>query len=355
MSRILFIGNTPLQIFISAWIKYHYFSDVEADIIIHDRLSNYLNIKKNIESLDLFDNVIVLPNQYKKTKIGKTVRILKEYIFARTRFSKGGYDKFFFANLDFFSERVYDFLKRKNQNLKVYYYEEGMGTYSKKIEYFFNLYKKPTKDNITHNNIFCKNYLFNDLNGLWLFNPDLLEWGFDKNKVFQIDRLDCNDNTFKQIVNTIFDYNEQNNEFTSKYIFFEESFYQDYNYNYDVDFINSLSELVGKENITVKIHPRNKTNRFKELGYKTNSNLTVPWEVIALNLDLSEKVLLTISSSSIVNPISMFNCEAKAFSVINCVDELPYTLKTEYGATVKNFFNYFDEISICESLNEIIE
>ena len=354
MKKILFIGNTPLQIFISCWIKYHYFKYDYADIIVHDRLTDYSVIKANIEKIRAFDNVIVLPNQHKKTKVGKTIRILKEYKFAFDNFHKADYDEFFFANFDFFSQRVYDCLKKNNPGLLLNFYEEGLASYSKKDEYFYNLYKKPQKGNITHNNVFVKNYIYGNIDRLYYFRPDFIEWDYGKSKTCKIDEINVSDLVFKEIINGVFGFSYNDNEYTGKYIFFEESYYQDSGFMDDVDLVNRIADAVGKENITVKIHPRNKVNRFKELGYKTNTNLVIPWEVIALNIDLSEKVLITISSSSIVTPLNMFNCKSYAFSVLKLLESLPYQLSGEYLNTITSIYAKYPEISMCNNINEIV-
>lgn len=53
----------------------------------------------------------------------------------------------------------------------------------------------------------------------------------------------------------------------------------------DVELIEALADKVGKQNMMVKIHPRNPVNRFEKLGYKTNHNTAIPWEVIVMNTD----------------------------------------------------------------------
>ena len=74
-----------------------------------------------------------------------------------------------------------------------------------------------------------------------------------------------------------------------------------------------------KNNIFVKIHPRNRVNRFRELGYKTNIDTSVPWEIIAMNIDISNKVLITIASgSALTSLVNMSTKPKRIIMLMNC-------------------------------------
>ena len=310
-------------------------------------------MKANIETLSVFDQVIVQPDHYKKTKLGRVGRIVREYQFSKKRFHRSFYDELFFANFGFSSQRIFDVLKRNNFNLRTHYFEDGILSYSQKISYFYHRLSKPSFKTLTHDNALIKHYVCGELNDFWLFTPSLLEWNPDVEAIKAIDKIDQADAEFKKIINCIFDFDQLEDIYSQKYIFFEESYFQDTGYMEDVQLIDALADEVGKENLMIKIHPRNQVNRFRERGYQTNTNTVIPWEVLALNLDLDNKVLLTIASSSIVNPAAMFGCKAKAYSLMNCLANKPYQLNSDYSKTVSNFFEYFDCIKLCEDLKEV--
>ncbi len=88
----------------------------------------------------------------------------------------------------------------------------------------------------------------------------------------------------------------------------------------------------------VKIHPRNPMNRFEQLEYKTNQNTAIPWEVIVMNSDdLSDKVLITVASSCILNPIIVFGKKFKAYSLFDCIDHIPPILQSGYWDLVEKY------------------
>jgi hypothetical protein len=134
-------------------------------------------------------------------------------------------------------------------------------------------------------------------------------------------KMDATDRELVTRLNRVFGYEESKDSYDRKIIFFEESYFAD---GYDVDdvaCVERLAEICGKDNIMIKIHPRNKENRFRGLGYKTNENTFIPWEVIALNLDLTQKVLITIASGSAMT--SLMNMGVKPERVImlmRCTD-----------------------------------
>ena len=99
----------------------------------------------------------------------------------------------------------------------------------------------------------------------------------------------------------LFDYANCQDKYDEKYIFFEDGA-RDWNDSTDVDLMQKIAEIVGKDNIIVKTHPRNPENRFAKLGFKTNTNTSVPWEVIASNIDIENKVLITMFSQSVITP-----------------------------------------------------
>lgn len=79
-----------------------------------------------------------------------------------------------------------------------------------------------------------------------------------------------------------------------------------------------MAAIYGKDNIMIKVHPRNRENRFKMLGYNTNTDLTIPWEVIALNIDgLDNKVLATMTSTALINTYLCLNSNSKLFFYIS--------------------------------------
>ena len=94
-------------------------------------------------------------------------------------------------------------------------------------------------------------------------------------------------------------------------LFFEESYPCDGVEIGDVALMDRVAELVGKENIFVKVHPRNRENRFEQAGYATNRDTAMPWELIVLNSSFERTLFMTVGSSAATNPYTIFGIPAK--------------------------------------------
>ena len=144
--------------------------------------------------------------------------------------------------------------------------------------------------------------------------------------------------------------------YDKKYIYFEECYFAETGYMEDVELINTLAEKVGKENIMIKIHPRNPENRFEKLGYKTNKDTFIPWEVILMNNDFSDKVLIAIGSQTILTPYMLFGMNMKSYSLYHCLKEKPDLLNGPLFDVIMNFYNKYNEnIIMYDSVERIGE
>ena len=75
-------------------------------------------------------------------------------------------------------------------------------------------------------------------------------------------KIDAGDAAFRSLVNRAFGYEISTDRYDRKYLFFEESFFADHYPINDPELVDRLAQRVGKENLMVKIHPRNPVNRF---------------------------------------------------------------------------------------------
>ena len=89
----------------------------------------------------------------------------------------------------------------------------------------------------------------------------------------------------------------------------------------DVALMDRVAELVGKENIFVKIHPRNRENRFEQAGYATNRDTAMPWELIVLNSSFERTLFMTVGSSAATNPYTIFGIPAKVVFLCELVED----------------------------------
>ncbi len=356
--NILIVCNTPYQIFCATWIKFNYFENDYVDIIISNHMGNSEQLFNNLKELSLFNDIFYVKTKgllYKQSvgSIFKPFCQLQKYFIPNKK-----YDVLLTANIDAFTSMLFYAIKngrrnkRANKKLVYYLYEDGIATYSKSVEnrYLSTRYSRRLL------RWYKQIKIYGNLSGVFVFDKTLMMWNPNA-PIIEMPKMDLSNQKFNSVINSIFDYQTMTDSYDKKYIFMEEGWFADGHDIDDVELVSSIAERVGKENIMVKIHPRNPRNRFKELGFKTNENTSIPWEVILLNEDIGEdKILFTFASTAAINPIRIFGQNIKVFSLYKCMEKVPSALSGALWETSEYMYKkYYPTIKIVENLEEIFE
>lgn len=298
-SRALLICNSAFQIITAVRLGNTVLCSVEVDIIITDHLANRDELKNRIEGAGFFANVYTLETknyEWKNWKFSLLGFIFNRKIVQRLPEIKNrNYDAFFFANTGLGSAAscIATFLKERD-GAELCMYEDGFASYGPlyKGEFDKLFYGNNWKLKLLYG---IKKPALYYIEKYYVSSPSILsDWTFP----FKIVEIPAMEKDAVGVLNRIYQYERCRDSYDEKYIFFEESYYADQIDVDDISIVNHIGEIVGKENILIKIHPRNSQNRFAKLGFHTNMDTSIPWEVIALNIDLKSKVLITIASGS---------------------------------------------------------
>lgn len=310
--RLLFLCNTLYQIIAASCVREMYSSD-EAELILSDHSTGNKKIFESFKKTGLvFNKVYYLETKYlyEHDESSSRDELNKQYKSLDTINNmlklNDNYDMFFCANAEPFSTRVVNYLKNKNTKVQINWFEDGLSAYNFDKNYF------PS----------WKGYIKSWMKGLlglygvtssvenyYVFQPDKMEW---KPRA-SVKRISTMSDKLSKELGIIFDYKNCVDKYEEKYIFFEDGA-MDWDSNADVEIVKEIADIVGKENIMIKIHPRNPVNRFKKLGFKTIEDTSIPWEIIATNIDIKNKILLTMYSQSIITPEILMGVKAKAIS-----------------------------------------
>ncbi len=303
----LFICRTPMQIIIAICIKKQFFNKKDiTDLIIMNTFNNYDVISEKIKELKIFNNVYNAEFIKKKSKkldfVFNTNKYFKNIILKDNNF----YDELYFWNYDFYTASLRAYLYKKNKNIKTFLFEEAYTMYFpykdlNKEQLFFKLIT--LKNKIFHHNLTRDN-----IDGLFMLEPKLLLYK-PKCPVFKIDSKIIKSKNVKDIILKIFNVNNAINKYDKKYIFLEDGREE---YNDDL-VIDNLIKKVGKENIIVKSHPRRNPDRFIKKGLKVLGNDGIPWEALVMAGDFSKKIIITISSSSVISQRLLLGKSSNAF------------------------------------------
>lgn len=330
----LFVCNTPYQILVASHIVWCSRDDLKADIVITDWIAHWEGLYERLSNNSgIFDEVFFLKKDcFAQRTTGKLYKALSYYsprIVEKEISFKKKYDVFFSANETWVNCRLYAYLTRfNNKNIKVSWYEDsvGIGVVDKEVyepdshTRRVNLVKK----------ILGKSYLAGDMKEIYLFHPEFLHWNpkFDLVKLRQID---IDDQEYKKNINHIFGYTDFSAIFSKKVIYFEDGL-SEWHDNEDIKLLKLIAGEIGIENIIVKRHPRNREDRFSSEGFHTNEQTEIPWEVIAMNVDLNNTVCITKYSVAAVTPYILFGSQMKAIILAK--------LEAGFGGKRKDFFDY---------------
>lgn len=178
---------------------------------------------------------------------------------------------------------------------EVHLYDEGVRSYTMPIHQAeCQPYAK---------NAYGKDSFFNAIKVVHLHSPELYSNGRQPFQIVPIPKIVAN-NHLKEIVISIFG---RENLPSQRYIYLEDFFFADRCVSNDMELFKLFSKIVGVENIIVKRHPRDDENRFAFIGCKEFETSVVPWEVQLLINDYSHKVLISVSSTSLLTPVMIFD------------------------------------------------
>lgn len=298
--KLLFLCNTLYQIIAASCIREMYPND-EAELILSDHSTGHKHIFKKFKETNLiFDKVYYVETKYlyefdDKISRSEKIALMKDRKTVLSMIELDSYyDKFFCANAEPFSMRLVNYIKQGNKEAEINWFEDGLSAYN-----YDKCYFPSWKGRVTWKMKSLIGYygVTSSVNFYYVFQPNKMEWKPNA----EIVKIESISDRLAKELGTIFDYENCTDKYEEKYIFFEDGA-MDWSTNSDIKLMEKIAELVGRENILVKIHPRNSVNRFKELGFKTNQDTSIPWEIIAANIDIENKMLVTMYSQSVVIP-----------------------------------------------------
>lgn len=338
--RRLYICNNPYQVIIAILLAKQLHNKGDSrEIILTDNFNGAKMVFENLENNSFFDEVYfahINEILFPKTIMNKSKKVLG--IFSVESFiestidnnilDKKHYDEIYYNNDDIFLYNLISYCLKRNNRLKVFRFEEGYSSY---LRPFCSLRAQSIFDNrykdITFKKLLC---------GMYYFYPDQILF----QKLTYMNKIERHiDSEVIELIRTAFSITDILDETISnrKYIIFEESFFQDYGYNADVQFYQRIIKKLGPENFIMKLHPRSKINRFKDLGIKFIENADVPWEAILVLNDFKNIKFVTLASGSVINSRLMLGDSTESFLLYKCIRPSVPTLNDEFDKFVVNF------------------
>lgn len=361
--RLVFFCSTPYQILGAIIMTRELYRDHIVDIYIYDHfdksqeitdnLRSYtkifnkvihvrsLSVSKRINGLNIFRRYCLKLNMYFKNK-----KVYKEYIYPEIFF----YDELFLTNPSILKEIGIKTIFQKNRKLVVNLYEDGTGGYSDAIRK-----QKTTMFKKLFNILTGTSKVIDKYHYIWLFRPEIYNGDVNNKIIKKIPDIDKKDASVIKLLNNIFDYQKENS-IEEKIIFFDQPIEE--NALNEIDkILKSINENYSQQFI-VKLHPRF-VNRTQLEDIKIYSNSEIPWEIIALNNNIENKIILTYFSTIAFTNKILFDSEPYLIFLFDMIEIKKYK---QLSSSSKKIFEDFqktykdtEKIFIPKNISELKE
>ena len=352
--KSLYITSLKVPLLNALNIKINMKKEESADLLLENDLPDIEEIAKRIEQLGIFENVYIFEN--------KPIDGIKKYVKNQTRktiqeciYNSG---KEFIYNV---KSKIYKEYKFKNKIL--YCKDVNLKLYDKLYlcsfsDFVFNTIDIMYKHNLKEISILegsIKDYLFDAsllfLNrytkcivNIYIYDKYCIVWEGRYNiNIYNIKKLDKNDNAFVKKINYIFNVPDNLELINNKIIFFDQVaepmplYLKKYTFlkklllrnaytkhKIEDDFFCIKSRIFEElyylcktdinifKKLCIKLHPRTnkgipkKYYEFSLIGERNNRN-NIPWEIYLLNNKIKNCILITMYSTSIISEIYNFN------------------------------------------------
>ncbi|MBQ8325018.1 MAG: hypothetical protein IJX82_07715 [Clostridia bacterium] len=234
-------------------------------------------------------------------------------------------------NLDMATHGVYAALYARNRNLQCNSMEEGLLSYDapenssgllRVVQWGRRLLgMKNLRQSI------CKFYCF---------NPAVYT---GKATPVEIPKIDSKDQKLRKLLQEVFLGEEAATSVTQTYIYLPCIYDMEGEAPIgEIAFAKKLCDLVGKENLLVKVHPRDDLSRYKDAGVIVAPNSQAPFEVLCILQNYSDKVLITTLSGTVLNVSTMLLEQPRSWYAYPLCDLTENTVAQHFYGVISRYF-----------------
>lgn len=358
MKNVLFICNTHYQLIVAIQMRLTLMKENAASVLITDRSKGAKQISARLRDTAIFDQVFfqeVREPKGRRASLIERLSLIKQGVFG-TRLYKTSkhivFDEIIGFNFDLHSHAVFANEYKKNKHITCEKMEEGLLSYATKedssgvLSAIYKIRRLLHRKNMRHlpTRFYC-------------FQPIAYP---GKLAATPIPKLTFSDEKIKSILTDVFIGTRQIfNKYDEKYILLPCIYDKEGGEPIgELSLAIRLAEKVGKNNLLVKVHPRDDADRYREAGLRVDAESAVPWEVIQINHDFSDKVLLSTLSTSLLSTCSLFEVPPRSFYLYPLCDLSSNPLAKHYKGVVEDYISKADvlalkNLDVCSSLNSL--
>ena len=338
---LLFIAESGYQLLNVINIKYRYYRDIPADVV----LVNSSDVKRyaaKLEKTGLFQRVII--SQYSKEdnidcvmSIPIRTRTLHPERCKKIIKIEEHYTDYFISDPGCaYQKMIYYRMVNMGFVASVHIYEDGRNAYSEDYDFKFSL-------GIENGLYPPKKRIENNLIDVFLYKPELYS---GKGRIPQIvipEIKSCADG-LSNIIDSVFGKLTIPKE---KFLFLGRTYEYENQASMDIMVLESISKMVGKDNIAMVYSSLSEdvSNLYALHGYHVISDLSAPWALAMLSKEIDDKVLLSAEASLLVLPYLLCGKKIRTISLINIMklSRMWYYDVPEYQACLRKFQNVMND------------
>lgn len=350
--KILIIANTYYQLIVAIQMKLCNFKNDYVTLLLSDHSKGAKNIQKRLKNCHIFDDCYYIETKdffLKRTLLDKFEDFVNISFGLNNRFTHNVnkieseyYDELVFFNFTYSIDGLFSMLYRNNRNLKLSLFEEGFLSYKTRLD--FN-YKRKIIKFVRH--LRNQQDVSDVLHNFYCFYPQLYHGKLTPIKVPVITvGDDCS-----KLLSEIFNISQKELNYQQRYIFFTSVYdFEGGEPIGEYKLVEKVAEVVGKENLLIKTHPRDVRTIYENNGFIVDKNSSIPWEPIQISGDFSDKVFMTATSGSVLAGSFMSEKPTKTFYMYRLCD----ISKNESAKhTAKQIYNLLQDQSVKSVLNKV--
>ena len=322
--RIICLCTTYFQMITAIQMRRTLFSEDEFSVVMTDGSNGSQQVSERLRETGIFDEVFFVTRargamaEFKSVS-QKAERFLNYFIKGSyVSYLTKPYDLFLAYNFNWYAFMMFNALQQDNRDIKVAKFEEGILSYfvdDHRFEYDYFLKIKKIK------RILRQPVMFDKLHTFYCFYPEFYDGQLSTAK---IPPLEHDDAWMRDTLCYLFDVDAEKLVYDRKFLYFASMLDSEVvkGESGEFEILKSIVDVVGKDNIMVKLHPReNAPERYHDLGVAIDTNSDVPFEVIQLVKDFSDKVFITCLSSSTINLATILPRRSKTYLTYGMLPE----------------------------------
>lgn len=321
----------------------------EADIILVDNGTDIKKIATNLSGLKVFNQVFLVNTEniysfkdflkgnarfsdiikneklHSERLIWRNVdfnKYISSYIENTCSINMDDYDSVYVRIADKFTLECLDWLNKNKRISEINIIEEGVNSYCNSIQTMVFVNRYPNLKIV-----------------LWLYNKELMMFENERMSIRVIPKIKFNDYCLKNILNSIFEFQEAKKNYDNSIVYFEQvsepmpSYLRNINkfkqlllsnaykkhlrehHLYEekckvIDLIEDNIKKFPQINFFIKLHPRTiygMPKKYKMYIFEDNSKTNIPWELYYLNSSFRNSMWLTTASGAVTNALYCFD------------------------------------------------